>query len=787
MNPEEIKIRFKNGSIPDENDFGILIDEATKKIDLTEYATKDEIPTVPDVSQFITLEEIPPTDLSEYAKVSDIPSLDGLLSSANAELLYVKKSELPDFNSFANKSEIPDISGLATKEEIPTVPDVSQFITLDDVPEVDLKNYPTKNEVSATYIKKENFPEPEKIITKENLSFYGKGRRNLIKGTDFVNPNSAKHWTAFTPSRDTISFEEDGFLTVSSQNSGTNIAIQSDNILKEYSNDNTLTLSFYAIAKNISSFNYIYFINNSGSNQAIPSNSIDVQSIGNILINGQEETIYHISVSATPSFSGQGRVLLGGRVDSVGQEAWIKFRAPMLEEGENKTSHTLAWEDTDPAEILSEIDGRVNVKNFGALGDGITDDTEALKKAIDHVNSVGSDAVLYIPRGLYKTTDTIQITSNLEAKYATLRYHGNGVALRVGDASSAGIMQTRLKFELPKIICRERGNDGWDGTSVGAQLINLNTCFIDVPFIQDFETGLELWGYGQGCSYNTYNLGALWDNHKQLVFKNSENGWTNQSLFLNGRLHQSVSKGAYEGDPQAGQIVLSSSVYDTTSDSSLTSNNTFINTSVEGYNVAKYRIDISGSYNTFLNLRFENHSSTPPKIMYRNNSFRNKVIGGYHSQTIVEEFEGNALGGEIEDGRTAFVHAKAKSGLTLDNLATFKDIKEFDVSSHRVDFNSETGEFTPRPGKWEITAQVTFGAATGGNYTIRINKGGSVLASNVSRPDDQLQIPLRTSTIESFNGKQSFRLSLRQTSTNEELVINSGQYTSIFATYLGAD
>src|SRR5699024_380736 len=299
---EELKNKFKNGMIPDEVAFGQLIDEATKETDLSGYATKEEIPVVPDVSEFITLEdipetdlseyakltdipsltgllsesdadalyvrkdnlpnfeeyakktdipvpqdishlatkseipdvssfitleEIPPTDLSEYAKVSDIPSLDGLLSSANAELLYVKKSELPDFNSFANKSEIPDISGLATKEEIPTVPDVSQFITLDDVPEVDLKNYPTKNEVSATYIKKENFPEPEKIITKENLSFYGKGRRNLIKGTDFVNPNSAKHWTAFTPSRDTISFEEDGFLTASSQNSGTNIAIQS--------------------------------------------------------------------------------------------------------------------------------------------------------------------------------------------------------------------------------------------------------------------------------------------------------------------------------------------------------------------------------------------------------------------------------------------------------------------------------------------------------------------------------------------------------------------------------
>lgn len=135
MNPEEIKIRFKNGSIPDENDFGILIDEATKKIDLTEYATKDEIPEVPDVSQFITLEDIPPTDLSAYAKVSDIPSLDGLLSEVNAENLYVRKDSLDTvLADYAKKSEIPD---------------VSEFITLSEVPEVDLSGHAKKAELKS--------------------------------------------------------------------------------------------------------------------------------------------------------------------------------------------------------------------------------------------------------------------------------------------------------------------------------------------------------------------------------------------------------------------------------------------------------------------------------------------------------------------------------------------------------------------------------------------------------------------------------------------------------------
>ena len=147
MNPEEIKIRFKNGSIPDENDFGILIDEATKKVDLTEYATKDEIPTVPDVSQFITLEDIPPTDLSDYAKISDIPSLDGLLSENTAAELYVRKDNLDTILAdYAKKTEIPTTDHLATKEEIP---DVSGFITLDEVPKVDLSEHAKKTELKS--------------------------------------------------------------------------------------------------------------------------------------------------------------------------------------------------------------------------------------------------------------------------------------------------------------------------------------------------------------------------------------------------------------------------------------------------------------------------------------------------------------------------------------------------------------------------------------------------------------------------------------------------------------
>ena len=105
---EELKNKFKNGMIPDEIAFGQLIDEATKEADLSGYATKAELPVVPDVSQFITLEDIPPTDLSDYAKVADIPSLEGLLSETNAGELYVKKSDLTNLlENYVKEDELP--------------------------------------------------------------------------------------------------------------------------------------------------------------------------------------------------------------------------------------------------------------------------------------------------------------------------------------------------------------------------------------------------------------------------------------------------------------------------------------------------------------------------------------------------------------------------------------------------------------------------------------------------------------------------------------------------------
>lgn len=54
-----------------------------------------------------------------------------------------------------------------------------------------------------------------------------------------------------------------------------------------------------------------------------------------------------------------------------------------------------------------------NVKLFGAKGDGLSDDTASIQSAIDFVVSKGGGRV-YLPAGIYRTTNRIELDSNIE-------------------------------------------------------------------------------------------------------------------------------------------------------------------------------------------------------------------------------------------------------------------------------------------------------------------------------------------------------------------------------------
>lgn len=56
--------------------------------------------------------------------------------------------------------------------------------------------------------------------------------------------------------------------------------------------------------------------------------------------------------------------------------------------------------------VQNRIGESLNVKTYGATGDGITDDTAAFQSAIDDANSLG-DVPVIVPNGVYKWTSTV--------------------------------------------------------------------------------------------------------------------------------------------------------------------------------------------------------------------------------------------------------------------------------------------------------------------------------------------------------------------------------------------
>jgi hypothetical protein len=89
---------------------------------------------------------------------------------------------------------------------------------------------------------------------------------------------------------------------------------------------------------------------------------------------------------------------------------------------------------------LNATERTINVMNppYGAMGDGVTDDTAAIQRAINASTStnqtVGDGAVLTFPRGTYRITSTLVINSG-GALPALVNWHGSGGATQLAGST----------------------------------------------------------------------------------------------------------------------------------------------------------------------------------------------------------------------------------------------------------------------------------------------------------------------------------------------------------------
>ena len=107
------------------------------------------------------------------------------------------------------------------------------------------------------------------------------------------------------------------------------------------------------------------------------------------------------------------------------------------------------------AEFTGPFASWVNVKTvFGAKGDGLTDDTAAIQKAFDSINSSGSNPVLWFPAGTYVLSSTLTLTHlnsfsirGEDPRSTILKWAGpNGATMLQTDASTY-FRISRLTFD----------------------------------------------------------------------------------------------------------------------------------------------------------------------------------------------------------------------------------------------------------------------------------------------------------------------------------------------------
>jgi len=158
--------------------------------------------------------------------------------------------------------------------------------------------------------------------------------------------------------------------------------------------------------------------NNTSVGQAPAPSDLD---IGEIAINAADAELYAKDIN--------GNIKKFANTDTTSTAEGVQF----TQAGTGAVERT----------VESRLQDVVSVKDFGAVGDGVTDDTAAIQAAIDSVQAYGKRHV-YFPAGNYKTTAPILIQQGitLEGSGSSVcsilaNHGGNGLVFQPSDAGSA--------------------------------------------------------------------------------------------------------------------------------------------------------------------------------------------------------------------------------------------------------------------------------------------------------------------------------------------------------------
>jgi len=180
-----------------------------------------------------------------------------------------------------------------------------------------------------------------------------------------------------------------------------------------------------------------------------------------------------------------------------------------------------------PRSVEDKLSEHLSARDFGAVGDGITDDGPALQAAMNA--AAASSRMLEVGEGLFLTSMPLVLLGAAAGLLmrGTILYAGPAgqAALTLGDG---GAVDNQRKRYTGLAVLRQTQSDWSNEADIGIVLRNINASFVDIVRAERFTIGVQILGDLRGSQNSDIRYGRIVDNRIGLDLRTlTASAWVN--------------------------------------------------------------------------------------------------------------------------------------------------------------------------------------------------------------------------------------------------------------------